>query len=128
MFHANGVIVSRPSAPAHGVVGIGDLRFGEARQRAALGAADRAFAARVIASCQTATRPATARPATAEGLSERELEVLRLVASGASNQDAARKLFIAASTVKKYLENIYAKLAVGGRVEAIARAREMKLL
>ena len=68
------------------------------------------------------------RPATAEGLSERALEVLRLVASGASNQDAARKLFIAASTVKKHLDNIYAKLAVRGRVEAIARARELKLL
>ncbi|HYC88535.1 MAG TPA: LuxR C-terminal-related transcriptional regulator [Thermoanaerobaculia bacterium] len=94
-------------------------------ERAASGAADRAFAGRVLASCETATRPAAR---TAEGLSERELEVLRLVASGASNQDAARKLFIAASTVKKHLENIYAKLAVGGRVEAIARAREMKLL
>ena len=63
-----------------------------------------------------------------EGLSEREIEVLRLIASGASNQEAGRKLFIAASTVKKHLENIYAKLAVGGRVEAIARAREMGML
>lgn len=96
-------------------------------ERAASGAADRAFADRVIASCETSPRTA-ARPATAEGLSERELEVLRLIASGASNQNAARKLFIAASTVKKHLDNIYAKLAVRGRVEAIARAREMKLL
>jgi ATP/maltotriose-dependent transcriptional regulator MalT len=94
-------------------------------ERAASSAADRAFADHVIASCDTAPRPTTR---TAEGLSERELEVLRLVASGASNQDAARKLFIAASTVKKHLDNIYGKLAVGGRVEAIARAREMKLL
>ena len=97
-------------------------------ERAASGAADRAFADRVIASCQTATRPSPTRPATVEGLSERELEVLRPVASGASNHDAARKLFIAASTVKKHLDNIYGKLAVGDRVEAIARARDLKLL
>ncbi|HYC89421.1 MAG TPA: LuxR C-terminal-related transcriptional regulator [Thermoanaerobaculia bacterium] len=88
-------------------------------ERAASGAADRAFADRMVASCETASRPATR---TVEGLSERELEVLRLVASDASNQDAARKLFIAASTVKKHLDNIYAKLAVRGRVETSARA------
>jgi LuxR family maltose regulon positive regulatory protein len=64
----------------------------------------------------------------AEGLSEREIEVLLLVAAGASNQDAARKLFISPATVKKHLENIYAKLGVGGRTQAIARARELRLL
>jgi LuxR family maltose regulon positive regulatory protein len=61
-------------------------------------------------------------------LSDRELEVLRLIAGGASNQDAARKLFVAPSTVKKHLENIYAKLRVGGRTQAIARARELRIL
>lgn len=85
------------------------------------------FAARILAVLEGAATPA-ARAATPETLSERELEVLRLIASGATNQDAGRKLFIAAGTVKKHLENIYAKLAVSGRVEAIARAREMKLL
>ena len=68
------------------------------------------------------------RKVAAEGLSEREVEVLLLIAAGASNSDAARKLFIAPSTVKKHLENIYAKLGVGGRTQAIARARELQLL
>lgn len=68
------------------------------------------------------------KPVSAEGLSEREVEVLALIAAGASNQDAARKLFISPSTVKKHLENIYAKLGVGGRTQAVARARELRLL
>jgi LuxR family maltose regulon positive regulatory protein len=59
-----------------------------------------------------------------EPLSEREVEVLRLIATGLSNADAGRKLFIAPSTVKKHLENIYAKLGTRNRTQAIARARE----
>jgi LuxR family maltose regulon positive regulatory protein len=59
-----------------------------------------------------------------EPLSEREIEVLRLIATGVSNADAGRKLFIAPSTVKKHLENIYAKLGTRNRTQAIARARE----
>lgn len=85
------------------------------------------FATRLLASLDIAPVPRPT-PRTIEGLSDRELEVLRLIASGASNQEAGRKLFIAPSTVKKHLENIYAKLAVGGRVEAIGRARELGLL
>jgi LuxR family maltose regulon positive regulatory protein len=69
-----------------------------------------------------------ARPATAESLSERELEVLRLIASGLTNAEAGRKLFIAPSTVKKHLENIYDKLDTRSRTQAIARAREIGLL
>ena len=63
-----------------------------------------------------------------ETLSEREAEVLRLIATGLSNADAGRKLFIAPSTVKKHLENIYAKLGTRNRTQAIARAREAGLL
>ena len=96
-------------------------------ERAAASLANKDFAQLVLASFTQTPRLAP-RVSTPEGLSEREIEVLRLIASGASNQEAGRKLFIAASTVKKHLENIYAKLAVGGRVEAIARAREMGML
>src|SRR5215203_891404 len=66
--------------------------------------------------------------AQAEALSEREIEVLRLVAAGLSNAEAGRKLFIAPSTVKKHLENIYDKLGTRSRTQAIARAREIGLL
>jgi LuxR family maltose regulon positive regulatory protein len=67
-------------------------------------------------------------PEPSEALSEREVEVLRLIATGLSNADAGRKLFIAPSTVKKHLENIYAKLGTRNRTQAIARAREAGLL
>jgi LuxR family maltose regulon positive regulatory protein len=68
--------------------------------------------------------PATPSRELPEPLSEREIEVLRLIATGLSNADAGRKLFIAPSTVKKHLENIYAKLGTRNRTQAIARARE----
>ena len=61
-------------------------------------------------------------------LSERELEVLRLVADGLSNQDIAARLVIAVSTVKTHVNNIYAKLGVETRTQAVARARQLQLL
>ena len=61
-------------------------------------------------------------------MSERELEVLRLVADGLSNQDIAVRLVIAVSTVKTHVNNIYAKLGVETRTKAVARARQLKLL
>jgi LuxR family maltose regulon positive regulatory protein len=63
-----------------------------------------------------------------EPLSERELEALRRVAAGYSNQEIAQDLVIAASTVKRHLSNIYGKLGVGNRTQAVARARELGLL
>ena len=63
-----------------------------------------------------------------EQLTERELEVLRLVAGGLSNQDIAERLVVAVSTVKKHLNNIYGKLETQSRTQAIARARELQLL
>lgn len=63
-----------------------------------------------------------------EALSDRELEVLALIAAGMSNAEASRKLFIAPSTVKKHLEHIYAKLGVNRRTQAVARARALGLI
>jgi LuxR family maltose regulon positive regulatory protein len=63
-----------------------------------------------------------------EPLSERELEVLRRVAAGYSNQDIAQELVVAESTVKKHIHNIYGKLGVGSRTQAAAKARELGLL
>jgi LuxR family maltose regulon positive regulatory protein len=63
-----------------------------------------------------------------EPLSERELEVLRWVAAGYSNQEIAQELVVAVSTVKKHINNIYGKLEVGSRTQAVARARELGLL
>jgi LuxR family maltose regulon positive regulatory protein len=63
-----------------------------------------------------------------EPLSERELEVLRLIASGMSNAEVSRTLFVALSTVKKHINNIYRKLGASSRTGAVARARESNLL
>jgi LuxR family maltose regulon positive regulatory protein len=63
-----------------------------------------------------------------EPLSERELEVLRWVAAGYSNQEIAQELVIAVTTVKKHINNIYGKLEVGSRTQAVASARELGLL
>ena len=63
-----------------------------------------------------------------EPLSARELEVLRLIASGKSNAEVARTLVIAISTVKTHTNSIFGKLQVTSRTQAIARAREMQLL
>jgi len=61
-------------------------------------------------------------------LSERELEVLRLIAVGHTNQEIADKLFVALSTVKTHINNIYSKLGVARRTEAVAHARDLHLI
>jgi LuxR family maltose regulon positive regulatory protein len=59
-----------------------------------------------------------------EPLTDRELEVLRLVAIGQSNDVIAATLVISSETVKKHLKNIYGKLDAHSRLEAVNRARE----
>jgi len=63
-----------------------------------------------------------------EPLTERELEILRLIHEGCSNQEIAGRLVITLHTVKKHNSNIYAKLAVNSRTQAVARARQLRLL
>jgi len=63
-----------------------------------------------------------------EPLSARETEVLGMIARGLSNREAADALFLAPATVKKHLENIYGKLDVNKRTQAVARARDLGLI
>jgi LuxR family transcriptional regulator, maltose regulon positive regulatory protein len=72
--------------------------------------------------------PAAVSPGCVEPLSARELEVLRLVAQGLTNQQIASRLVISLRTVKKHIENINGKLSTQNRTQAVARARELGLL
>jgi LuxR family transcriptional regulator, maltose regulon positive regulatory protein len=63
-----------------------------------------------------------------EPLSERELEVLRLVAEGLSNREIAQRLFVSVGTVKAHVSHVYGKLLVRSRTQAVARARELQLI
>jgi LuxR family maltose regulon positive regulatory protein len=67
-------------------------------------------------------------PETGETLTVREVEVLELIAEGASNQVIAQRLVISQHTVKAHITRIYAKLQVTSRTEAAARARELRLV
>jgi LuxR family transcriptional regulator, maltose regulon positive regulatory protein len=69
-----------------------------------------------------------AQGAVRDSLSKRELELLRLVASGCSNKEIASQLVISLATVKRHTVNIFNKLDVKNRTEAVARARELGLL
>jgi LuxR family maltose regulon positive regulatory protein len=63
-----------------------------------------------------------------EPLSKRELEVLQLITEGLSNQEISERLFLALSSVKGHNRNIFDKLQVQRRTEAVARARELGLI
>ncbi len=62
------------------------------------------------------------------GISKRELEVLELIASGLSNQEIADKLFVSVNTIKTHSSNLFQKLDVSRRIQAIQRAKELRIL
>jgi LuxR family maltose regulon positive regulatory protein len=63
-----------------------------------------------------------------EPLSEREIEVLQLIAEGYTNKEIGQMLYLALGTIKVHAHNIYGKLGVSGRTQAVAKARELGIL
>ena len=74
------------------------------------------------------TRPTVQQTALVEPLTDREMEVLLCLAGGLSNAEIAQRLFISLPTVKSHTRNIYGKLGVHNRREAVAQARTLGIL
>jgi DNA-binding NarL/FixJ family response regulator len=88
-----------------------------------------AFAGEAVLSPAVASRlMGQVRKPPPEALSQRELEVLALIADGATNRQAAAKLFVSEATVKTHLLHIYEKLGVRDRAAAVAEAYRRRLL
>jgi LuxR family maltose regulon positive regulatory protein len=103
----------------------------EAQQRGRLAPDVPAYYLRKLSVALERDASSAAAPADAElrePLSERELEVLTLLAAVKSNRQIARELFVALSTVKTHVKNVYGKLNVRNRTQAASRARELGLL
>jgi LuxR family maltose regulon positive regulatory protein len=97
-------------------------------QEAARRGAEPAYIGQILSVIQSQDSVETLISSLAEPLSERELEVLRLVVAGLSNREIAQNLVISLGTAKTHIHNIYGKLGVSNRAQAIARAREFELV
>jgi LuxR family maltose regulon positive regulatory protein len=90
----------------------------------------RLLAAFPVAEAEAAASPigTTANDELVEPLSERELEVLQLIADGLTNREIATRLFLSVNTVKAHTRNVYGKLGVHSRTQAVARAQDLGIL
>lgn len=88
----------------------------------------RDYVERLLLAMKNPTNEPTVGSGLVEEFSDRELEVMRLVAAGLSNQEIADKLFVAITTVKWHVTNIFGKLAVRNRTQAVAKAKQIGLL
>ncbi len=71
---------------------------------------------------------AAAMPGLVEPLTAREMEVLRLLAAGATNHAVAGELVVSLDTAKKHVSHVLGKLGAANRTEAVARARQLGLI
>ena len=86
------------------------------------------YVGRILTSMQAADLIDPDQTPLVEPLSDRELEVLRLIVAGLSNREIAQNLVVSLGTAKTHIHNIYGKLEVNNRAQAIARAREFELV
>jgi predicted ATPase/DNA-binding CsgD family transcriptional regulator len=134
--HRTGAVVQAPWQPIHEhAMASARTLLGEESFASAMAAGQRLPLAEAVAeaiafAATLSESVATSRPdplTAAYGLSDREAEVLRLLAAGRSNADIAEKLFISRRTVTTHVSHLYAKLNVASRAEAIALAHQYAL-
>ena len=84
----------------------------------------------LLDACQTAFGESaqSQQGALSDPLTARELEIMRLIGKGYSNPEIASELVVTLNTIKKHTSNIYGKLGVRSRTQAIARAQQLNLL
>lgn len=99
-----------------------------ARDRAALDGPTRLYVMDLLAQFPGEEGGAPAPSILPEPLTARQLEILRLLAEGRSNRDIAGQLYIAEGTVKAHMHQVFGKLMARNRTEAVANARELRLL
>jgi LuxR family transcriptional regulator, maltose regulon positive regulatory protein len=125
-------ILADEGAPMHAL--LAQLAAARPGQQHAARRIDPGYLAALLRACDQADavpsprRAAAAPPGLAEPLTDRELEVLRLVAAGRSNQRIAHDLVVALDTVKKHVTHVLGKLGAANRTEAAARARQLGLI
>ena len=100
----------------------------DAEPRTLAAARERAFPTGAPSASHRVSSGEPSRQPLVEPLSERELEVLRLIALGQTNAEIARQLIVAPGTVKAHASHIYHKLDVTNRTEAVVRAQQLGLL
>jgi DNA-binding CsgD family transcriptional regulator len=98
-----------------------------ARARATLAASGQRSLLPVVDETERALRSRDSRSRRPDGLTPRELEVLRAVASGRSNKDIAHELFLSVHTVERHVANVYRKIGARNRAEAAAYATRLRL-
>jgi LuxR family maltose regulon positive regulatory protein len=86
------------------------------------------YVGQILAVIRQETEQKVASEEVMEPLSEREVEVLRLVAAGLSNREIADKLYLSPGTIKTHVHNICGKLGANNRTQAVGRARDLGLI
>jgi LuxR family maltose regulon positive regulatory protein len=125
-------VLADEGAPMHAL--LAQLPVARPGQQHAARRIDPGYLAALLRACGPAgatppRRPsAAAPPGLAEPLTDRELEVLRLLAAGKSNQRIAHDLVVALDTVKKHVTHVLGKLGAANRTEAASRARQLGLI
>ena len=100
--------------------------LGKLARSAAFGVAT--YAQQLLAAVWSPPAPAPGGPAVEEGLSERELEVLRLLATDMIGPEIARELFVSPNTLRTHTKTIFTKLQVNSRRAAVHRADQLGLV